>query len=79
MTTARYSSNKDVNDLVRELLRAGWTHERGRHNKLFTPCRRRFVVFSVSPSDRRDLQNMRRDIRRVCHEVGIPQPGEVTI
>lgn len=71
----RYSSNKDVNELVHQLERQGWRVERGRHNKLVTPCGRRFVTFSVTPSDRRDYQNMRRDVRRVCHEVGLQEPA----
>ncbi|AQS49834.1 hypothetical protein BMG03_10570 [Thioclava nitratireducens] len=59
-----YSSNKDIDRLVRQELRNGARYARGsKHGKLILPCGAR-VVFSRSPGDRRAFQNFRGQIRR---------------
>lgn len=64
----RYCNNKDVNQLVKELVQAGWSFQRGRHGKLFHPSGQGYITFSQTPSDRRCLLKIRRDIRRLQRE-----------
>lgn len=61
-----YSCDKEINNVVARLVRAGWTFSRGKHGKLRAPGRMRFVTISSTPSDHRTLQNLLRDIRRHC-------------
>ncbi len=62
----RFSSDKDVNRLVCELVREGWQYRRGgKHAKLISPEATGFLIISGSPSDHRTIHNMRRDVRRI--------------
>jgi hypothetical protein len=51
------------------------TEKRGVHNAVVLKCRHltRFVVFPESGSDRRGIQNFRRDVRRECMNISIPK------
>lgn len=61
----KYSSNKELAEFVRCLVRSGWSYHRGgRHGKLTSPTGRHLTV-PCSPSDRRALQNFKRDIRHL--------------
>jgi len=58
-------SDKDVNQLIRELLQSGWQYKSGKkHGKIELPGVGK-VVIPTSPSDRRTLQNLIRDIRQL--------------
>lgn len=59
----QYCSDKDINQLVKEMVRTGWCFERGRHGKLRHPSGVGFITFPKTPSDHRCLLNLRRDIR----------------
>lgn len=63
----RYSASKEINTLVRQLVRDGWQFQRGgQHGKLYAPnCTACFSVPST-PSDRRAFLNFRQDVRRLC-------------
>lgn len=66
MTQPVYSSDKDVNKIVKELLAEGWTFRKGNgHGKLKTPCGRRVVSVSGSPSSHRATDAMRTRIARI--------------
>jgi hypothetical protein len=61
----RASSDKDVNQLIRELLQNGWRYQSGKkHGKIELPGVGK-VVIPTSPSDRRTIQNLIRDIRHL--------------
>ncbi|WP_346796317.1 hypothetical protein R5M92_12700 [Halomonas sp. Bachu 37] len=62
-----FSKNKDINQLVRELLLLGWTYAKGRHYKLFPPNGCGMVIVPTTPGDRRAFQNFRRDVRKHLH------------
>jgi len=66
----QYCQDKDINQFVAEMVRSGWHFDRGRHNKLYHPTGKVFITFSKTPSDRRCLLNIKRDIRRI--ERGMP-------
>lgn len=60
----RYCQDKEINRLVSELVREGWSFSRGRHGKLRRPDGSGFVTIPSTPSDHRCLLNLMRDIRR---------------
>lgn len=61
----RYCQDKDINRFVAEMVRSGWHFDRGRHGKLYHPAGQGFITIPKTPSDRRSLLNIKRDIRRV--------------
>lgn len=65
----RVSNNKQYNDFVTKLLRAGWTIIRkGKHHKLLTPEGKIAGWVSTSPSDGyRGFLNFKSEVlRRAC-------------
>lgn len=59
-----YSSNKDINILVRNLVSYGWSFEkRSKHSMLWSPDKLKRIVISVSPSDFRAIANIRKHLR----------------
>jgi len=60
-----YCNDKDINRLIKEMLRNGWRFEPGRHGKLRHPEGIGFITFSKTPGDHRCLKNMLRDVRRL--------------
>lgn len=61
----KYSHNKDINSMVKELLRNGWDIVRSsKHVKLKSPTGRTLTVPST-PSDIRAVLNFRADIKRL--------------
>lgn len=64
-TMKRVCSDKDINQLIKELLQNGWRYQSGKkHGKIELPGVGK-VVIPTSPSDRRTLQNLIRDIRQL--------------
>ncbi len=61
-----YSRDKDINRLVRHLMSDGWKFTwGGKHGRVLPPNGAAFVVIPSSPSDRRSLKNLQRDLRKV--------------
>lgn len=61
----KYSSNKDINQVVRKLIRVGWHFQhRGKHNEICSPDGEQRIIFSVSPSDRRSYFKFKRDLKK---------------
>ena len=61
----KYSNDKDVDTLVRELLDEGWTPtKRKRHWQVVSPSGTKLTV-PVTPSDGRAFMNFRGDVRRL--------------
>ena len=57
----RYSASKEINTLVRQLVRDGWLFQWGGQH----PNRAACLSVPSTPSDRRAVLNFRKDIRRV--------------
>ncbi len=51
----QYCSDKDMNQLVKRMVRTGWTFEHGKHGKLRHPTGIGFITFPRTPSDHRSL------------------------
>jgi hypothetical protein len=63
----RYCTNKDINAIVRNLIRHGWSfHRGGKHGKLRHPSGHPLLTVPNSPSDWRAALNFGRDVKRVC-------------
>lgn len=61
----KYSNDRNVSDVVRDLVQNGWRyHMGGRHGKLVSPTGRRLPV-PCTPSDHRAFLNFKRDIRKL--------------
>ena len=60
-----YCTNKEIDDKIRELLTQGWRVVQSKHVKLYSPAGK-LVTISRSPSDRRVVMNVMRDIRRAA-------------
>ncbi len=62
----KYSSLKEINVLVRQLVRDGWLFRSGgRHGRLSAPGGVTILSVPCTPSDRRAFINFRQDVRRV--------------
>lgn len=61
----KYCSSKEIDQLIRKLVRQGWSFRRGgKHGRLTDPGGRLTLTVAKSPSDYRSLDNFRRDLRR---------------
>lgn len=61
----KYSTCKDFDLLIRQLVRKGWSFSHGtKHDKLRSP-QGRMITVARSPSDHRAVHNLRRDIRQM--------------
>lgn len=69
----QYSSDKDINLLIKDMVRSGWHFEQGRHGKLYHPAGVGFLTVSKTPSDYRCILNIRRDIRRLEQKTVLPR------
>lgn len=62
----KYSSSKEFDMVIRQLLRERWTYSKGKkHGKLYPPTGSSRITVPGSPSDWRALLNFRRDVREV--------------
>ncbi len=60
----RYSSNKDVNGLIRSLVKNGWLFKkRSKHSMLVSPNKIQRIFIPVSPNDLRVLANIKKHLR----------------
>lgn len=70
----KYSSAKDINKIVRDLIRAGWTYRRGRrHGRLRAPYGGPELTVPGTPSDWRALIKFKSDVRHAI--VSLADPG----
>ncbi len=63
----KYCSNKEIDRVVRQLIRQGWRFRRGgKHGRLTHPDGQQTLTVAKSPSDYRSLLNFRRDLRKAA-------------
>ena len=61
----KYCTNKDIDKLVKRLVREGWYFRRGaKHGRLITPTGTQALTVACSSSDCRSFNNFRGDVRR---------------
>lgn len=67
----KYSKDRAISDMVRQLIQAGWRYHRGgRHGKLIAPSGKSLPVPNT-PSDHRSFLNFKRDIRKLLPHLPI--------
>lgn len=65
----KYSTNKEIDQIIRQLLRDGWKFRHGsKHGRLTHPRGWPTMTVAKSPSDHRSLRNFRRDLRLACNQ-----------
>jgi predicted RNA binding protein YcfA (HicA-like mRNA interferase family) len=70
----KYCSNKELDQLIRQLVRQGWNFRRGgKHGRITHPDGRPTLTVAKSPSDCRSLDNFRRDLRKASSS-SVPKP-----
>lgn len=63
---SRFSSSKEIHQLIRQLVHEGWSFVGGaKHGRLYPPQGSRFLSVPSTPGDRRAFLNFRQDVRRV--------------
>jgi hypothetical protein len=66
----KFSSQKDINKLVRELVREGWSFKRGgKHGRLTHLASKKILTVPCSPSDRYAARNFSNDVYRLIQKV----------
>ena len=66
----KYCSSKEIDALVRQLVRQGWLFTRGKkHGRLRPPCGHPALTIPSTPSDCRAVLNFKRDLRRAAFGV----------
>ncbi len=61
----RYSTDKEINSIVRRLLRADWSLKHGRkHHRLVHLDGRRSLTISCTPSDKNAARGLLRDLKK---------------
>ncbi len=73
----KYSSNKELDQLIRQLVRQGWHFRRGgKHGRLTHPNGRPTMTVAKSPSDRRSFHNFLCDLRKATSSPA-PKPESI--
>ena len=66
----KYSNCKEIDLLVRSLVRQGWSFSwGGKHGKVGPPEQGCKVIVPKTPSDHRSHQNFRRDVRHLINNI----------
>jgi hypothetical protein len=60
--TMHFRKNKEINQLVQELIQFGWSYAKGRQYKLFPHDSRGMFIVTGTLGDRHAFQNFRRDM-----------------
>jgi len=65
----KYSSNKEINQIVKDLIKKNWKFKFGsKHGRIQSPVGIKFTV-PKSPSDWRAVMNFKRDIKKLKQQV----------
>jgi hypothetical protein len=73
----KYSSNKDINQLIRRLVCQGWRFRHGsKHGRLSHPSGRPTLTVPTTPGDKRSFHNFRRDLRQAVRRRPAKSTGD---
>lgn len=62
----KYSSNKDIHQFVRKLVKLGWHFNRlAKHSEIWSPDKKQRLFISVSPSDKRAYMKLKSNIKKI--------------
>lgn len=61
----KYSSNKELNQIIRRLVAMGWIYaRRSKHGRLITPCGNWVTTVSISPRSQNAAKHLKWDIHK---------------
>ncbi len=62
----RFSTDKEINSIVRKLLRSEWSYKQGRkHGRLLHSDGKRSLTISCTPSDKNAARGLLRDLKKI--------------
>lgn len=64
----KYTQNKDVNQIVKQLVKDGWVFSINGHCRVTHPSGK-YVTFSFTPSDGRAVLNFKSDIKKILRQI----------
>ena len=74
----KYSSSKELNTLIRNLVANGWRYKRlSKHARLVTPCGRWSTTISISPGSCNAAKHLRWDILKASKLIKFSGKGGV--
>lgn len=66
----KYSGSKEINEVIKKLLRSNWTFSHGKkHGKLLPPNSKAYLTIATTPSDRNSIKSFLRDLKRITKEI----------
>lgn len=65
----KYSSSKDVNQMIKNLIKSGWMVKTGKRHRTIISPRGQRITFSSTPSDFRVFKKFRAQIRNEEKEI----------
>ena len=65
---SRYTQCKDMNRVVGDLIKKGWTFTQGTHGRVTHPSGH-YLTFSITPSDKYAYRQLERDVRRLLKRI----------
>lgn len=75
----KYSSHKDIDKAVRDLVRKGWLFRRGsKHGKLRSPSGHEVITVAVTPGCRNAVQIFQGHVKRATERMLLSTSGEDT-
>ena len=65
---AKYATCKDMERVIKSLVKAGWVYSKNHHGRVTHPSGR-YLTFSVTPSDKYAFRQLERDVKRLLQQL----------
>ena len=65
---AKYATCKDMDRVVKSLVKAGWVYTKNGHGRVTHPTGA-YITFSVTPSDKYAYRQLERDVKRLLQQL----------
>ena len=65
---AKYATCKDMERVIKSLVKAGWVYSKNGHGRVTHPSGR-YLTFSVTPSDKYAFRQLERDVKRLLQQL----------
>ena len=65
---AKYATCKDMERVIKSLVKDGWVYSKNGHGRVTHPSGR-YLTFSATPSDKYAFKQLERDVRRLLQQL----------
>lgn len=65
---AKYSTCKDMDKVIKNLVKAGWVYSKNVHGRVTHPSGR-FLTLSITPGDKYAYRQLERDVKRLLQQL----------